>query len=129
MQFVFIIVLSWKLPKYIKNKVQATCFYFIQSICLEVVSLSHFWHDFWRKIFLMLNSINWPNFIIWLSLLLKILGNMCIVIRTYSSSLLHVIIVCNHLPFLKIYSGFLHFCPNFQIFCPFSEKLHPYCLE
>ena len=35
---------------------------------------------FWRKIFLILNFINWPNFIIWLSLLLEILGNICIVV-------------------------------------------------
>ena len=28
--------------------------------------------------FLMLQSINWPNFIVWLSLLLDVLGNMCI---------------------------------------------------
>ena len=30
--------------------------------------------------FLMLYSINWPNFIVWLPLLLEILGNMCIAI-------------------------------------------------
>ena len=30
--------------------------------------------------FLMLHSINWPNFIVWLSLPLEILGNMCITI-------------------------------------------------
>ena len=28
--------------------------------------------------FLMLHSINWPNFIVWLSLLLEIIGNRCI---------------------------------------------------
>ena len=28
--------------------------------------------------FLMLQSINLPNFIVWLSLLLEVLGNMCI---------------------------------------------------
>ena len=33
-----------------------------------------------RKNFLMLHSINWPNFIVWLSLLLEILGNVCITI-------------------------------------------------
>ena len=37
----------------------------------------HFAHSFSRKIFLMLYSINWPNFIVWLSLLLEILINMC----------------------------------------------------
>ena len=30
------------------------------------------------KIFLMLHSINWPNFIVWLLLLFEILDNMCI---------------------------------------------------
>ena len=35
---------------------------------------------FSRKMFLMLHSINWPNFIVLLSLLLEILGNMCITI-------------------------------------------------
>ena len=40
----------------------------------------HFEYDFLRKIFLMLYSINWPNFIASLSLLLEILGNICTVI-------------------------------------------------
>ena len=47
---------------------------------LELVSLPHFLHNFWRKIFLLLYSINWPNFIVWLPLLCEILGNMCIAI-------------------------------------------------
>ena len=48
---------------------------------LELVSLPHFLHDFWWKIFLLLYSIIfWPNFISWLSLLYEILGNMCIAI-------------------------------------------------
>ena len=33
--------------------------------------------------FLMLNFINWPNFIPWLLLFLRILGNMCIAIVHY----------------------------------------------
>ena len=33
-----------------------------------------FLQDFWRKIFLMLNFINWPNAIAWLPLLLELLG-------------------------------------------------------
>ena len=33
-----------------------------------------------RKLFLMSYSINWPNFTVWLSFLLEILGNMCIAI-------------------------------------------------
>ena len=28
------------------------------------------------------------------------------------------------MPFFKIFSNFVHFCPSFQIFCSFSEKLH-----
>ena len=47
---------------------------------LELVSLPHFMHDFWRKIFLLLYCINWPNFNFWLPLLRKVLDNMCIVI-------------------------------------------------
>ena len=46
----------------------------------ELFSLPKFLHDFWRKMFLMLYSINRQNFIAGLLLLLEILGNMCIVI-------------------------------------------------
>ena len=45
---------------------------------LGLVSPPHVVHDFPRKMFLMLYSINWPNVIVWLPLLLEILGNMCI---------------------------------------------------
>ena len=37
-------------------------------------------YDFSRKLFIVLYSINWPNFIVWLPLLCEILGNMCIAI-------------------------------------------------
>ena len=47
---------------------------------LRLVSPLHFVYDFWGKVFLMLYSINWPNFLVWLPLLLEILGNMCITI-------------------------------------------------
>ena len=47
---------------------------------LEIVSPPHFMYDFSRKMFLMLYSIDWPNLISWLSLLLEILINMCIAI-------------------------------------------------
>ena len=47
---------------------------------LELGSLPYFLHNFWSKIFLLIYSINWPSFIIWLSLLRETLGNMCIVI-------------------------------------------------
>ena len=40
-------------------------------------------NDFSRKILRMLYSINWSNFIAWLPLLLKILGNMCLAIISY----------------------------------------------
>ena len=53
-------------------------------------------------------------------------------VKAYSSSLLHAIIAHSHLPFLKILWNFVYFCPNFQIFfpfstflCPFSEKSQP----
>ena len=56
----------------------------------------------------------------------------------YSSCFMHGIVACMRLPFFKIFSNFVHFCPNFQIFwpflpifCLFSEKSHgcSYCLE
>ena len=47
---------------------------------LGLVSPPHFAYYLSRKMFLMLHSINWPNFIVWLSLLLEILGNMRITI-------------------------------------------------
>ena len=43
--------------------------------------------------------------------------------RAYSSNVLHAIISHNHLPLLKIFSSFVHFFPNFQIFCLFSTFL------
>ena len=42
--------------------------------------------------------------------------------RAYFSSSLHVIIAHNHLSFFKVFSSFVHFRPNFQIFFPFSQK-------
>ena len=47
---------------------------------LGIVFLPHFVYNFLRKMFLMLYSLNWPNFIARLSLLIDILVNMCIVI-------------------------------------------------
>ena len=47
---------------------------------LGLVFPPHFVFDLSRKMFRMLYSINWLNFIVWLHLLLKILDNMCIVI-------------------------------------------------
>ena len=44
---------------------------------LELVSVPHVLHNFWRKIFLLLYSINWPSLIVWLPLLHEILGIMC----------------------------------------------------
>ena len=38
------------------------------------------WNFLHSKIFMLLYSINWPNFIVWLPLLCEILGNMCIVV-------------------------------------------------
>ena len=47
---------------------------------LGIVSAAHFVYDFSTELFLKLYSINRPNFIFWLPLLLEILGNMCIAI-------------------------------------------------
>ena len=49
----------------------------------RIASPAHFVYDFSTKVFLMLYSINSPNFIAWLPLLLEILDNMCIAIVCY----------------------------------------------
>ena len=46
--------------------------------------------------------------------------------RASSSSLFHAIITHNHPPFFEVFSNFVHFCPNFQIFFPFSTFLCSY---
>ena len=46
----------------------------------ELVSIPHFSDEFLTKVFLRLYFINWPNFIVWLPLLLEIMGTICIVI-------------------------------------------------
>ena len=79
---------SWRLSKYIKTKLHTTCYLcraFLKNKKRseqKLVSLPHFLHDFWRKIFLLLYSINCPSFIVWLPLLREILGNMYIIICT-----------------------------------------------
>ena len=50
-------------------------------------------------------------------------------IRAYSSNLLRKIIVRNNLPFFKIFSNFVHFRLNFQIFCPFLNIFLPFFLK
>ena len=50
---------------------------------LRIVSPVHIVFDFSTKMFLMLYAINWPNFIVWLLLLVEILGNMCITVVFY----------------------------------------------
>ena len=77
---------------YIKNKFHKTLDYWYRDILnfgligkgLAIVSPPHFVHDFSRKMFLELYFINWPNFIVWLPLLLEILGIMCIAIVCFS---------------------------------------------
>ena len=44
--------------------------------------------------------------------------------RAYSSCFMCVIVTCMmRLPLFKIFSNFVNFCPNFQIFCPFLWKI------
>ena len=68
--------------KYIKTMVLTTSFYlmfFKKQKGLELVFQAHFLHEF-SKIFLPLYFTNQPNFIAWVTLLLEILDNKCIVI-------------------------------------------------
>ena len=57
-------------------------FYFLRKD-LGIVSPLHFVYNFSTKMFLMLYSINWPDFIVLLCLLFKILCNMCIAIVSF----------------------------------------------
>ena len=50
---------------------------------LGPVSPTYFGQDFSRKTFLALCSINWPNFIVRITLPLQIPGNVCIVLVCY----------------------------------------------
>ena len=74
---------SWELSKDIETRFQTTfALYkaFFEHKKRSETSLSaSFSEYFWRKIFLLLYSINWPNLIVWLPLLRGVLGNMCIV--------------------------------------------------
>ena len=57
---------TWELLQYIETKLHTTCFHLTLS--------------FFKNIFLLQYSINWPSLIAWLSLICEILGNMCIAI-------------------------------------------------
>ena len=63
-----------------------TKFFFFKKRGLKLVSLPHFLHDVWSKMFLLLYSINWPNLLFWMPLLYEIIGNMCIVIVCWPGS-------------------------------------------
>ena len=83
---------SWGLSKYIQTKLQTTCSYLIYSffknkersgISLPASFTVWFLNNFFLAIFyysILLCYITWSNFIVWLPLLRKILGSMCIVI-------------------------------------------------
>ena len=72
---------------YNKNKRFRTVHYWSRDIlnfdfldkCLGIVSPPHFVCDFSTNVY-MLYSINWPNFIVWLLLLLEIFNNIFIAI-------------------------------------------------
>ena len=55
-------------------------FDFFLKKSLGIVFPPHFVYNFFRKLFLMLYSINSQNFIVWFSLLLEIFFSMCIAI-------------------------------------------------
>ena len=71
---------------YYRNKLFKTLRYWSRDMLnfdffdkrLEIVSPPNFEYDFSTKLFHILYSISWPNFIVWLPLLLEILDNMCI---------------------------------------------------
>ena len=64
---------SWGLSIYFETKLQTKLFQETKR-GFELALLPHFLYDFWRKIFLLLFSMNWPNLILWLPLLREILS-------------------------------------------------------
>ena len=74
------ILIALNLP-YNKSKLCKTLDYWFRDMlifnfsekCWKLVSPLHFVNDFPKRMFLMLHSINWPNFIVWLPLLLNII--------------------------------------------------------
>ena len=89
----FYFMLSCGLSKYILKLscrplafTSCKAFFKKQKRGLELVSLPHCLHVFLRKIFILLYSITWPNFIVWLPFLRKILGNVfcnCLLTRLW----------------------------------------------
>ena len=76
----FLSYAKMRLSKYIETKLQTTHIKLFKNakIGVELGSLLHFFHFFWRKIFILLYSINWLNFIVWLYLLREILSSVYI---------------------------------------------------
>ena len=74
--------------KYNRNKFYKTLGYWSRDMLifdflekrLGIVSPTNLVYNFLRKMFLMLYSMNWPNAIVLLLLLLEVLGNVCIAI-------------------------------------------------
>ena len=73
---------------YNKNKLYKTLNYWSRDMLnlnfsekgLGLISTLHFVYNVSRKMFLMLYSTNWSNFIVWMPLLLEIMDNICVVI-------------------------------------------------
>ena len=113
------IFLLSSLSRDIQEKWKSTYFYALNKLGLSFsVAISHNRRsrsEMFHKIFIFYNfsklsqkHLWWSSFYYW-SCRSKS--------RTYSISLLCAIIARNHMPFFKIFSDFIHFCPNFQIFC------------
>ena len=93
--------------KDIETRLKTTCFYLFESFFFlikrgpELVSLFHFLHDVWRKIFILLYSMNRPNFIVWLPLFLKILSICARLWRCDAKNFETNFVFLNNLFFLK----------------------------
>ena len=81
----FYCMTSGGLSDYIKTKLQTSCFYLVQSYFKKQMGTENslpasFSAWLLIKTFLLLYSINWLNFIVWLPLIRGILDNTCVVI-------------------------------------------------
>ena len=85
-QLVLIVCSSWGLSTHIETKVLSTSTSYeavLENKKRSSTSLPAPFSAIWRRIFLMLYTINWPNFIICLHLFLEVLGNMWIVVISF----------------------------------------------
>ena len=114
LKFVSIVRPGRGMPKHIEAKANHLLLLHIKIFqktkrSLDRVSLPHFLHDFWRKIFL-IYWINEPNFIVWLHSLFEISHNLFVALLVSACDVINFEIYPSVLikPFSYIINNALH---------------------